>query len=238
MGMKKRKFLYIFIAVLVILVGAACIYTQNYYHAEDSSIDALKTDDQVTVRETDYGWFFDGPSNENAMIFYPGGKVEETAYAPLLHLIAREDMDVCLVKMPMRLAVLSKDKADDVQRQYSYGNWYLGGHSLGGAMAATYMAKHCDAYQGLILLAAYQTKPLDSAMKVLAIYGSNDTVLDKEKVKTGQTLSPAHQQTVVIDGGNHAQFGNYGIQKGDGQATISPNEQQQKTCDAIENFIQ
>ena len=91
---------------------------------------------------------------------------------------------------------------------------------------------------GLILLAAYQTKPLDSAMKVLAIYGSNDTVLDKEKVKTGQTLSPAHQQTIVIDGGNHAQFGNYGIQKGDGQATISPNEQQQKTCDAIENFIQ
>ena len=234
---KRRLLLYIFAAVLIVLVVAAIIYTQSYYHADQKAAAALESDSTVAVSETDYGWFFDGPSDENALIFYPGGKVEETAYAKLLHELSRDGINVCLVKMPARLAVLDKDKAEDVHLQYSYDNWYIGGHSLGGAMAATYLGKHPDAYKGLILLAAYQTKPLDSKLKVLAIYGSKDTVLDTEKVKTGQTLSPAQQTTVVIEGGNHAQFGDYGEQKGDGQAAISPAEQQEETCDAITDFI-
>lgn len=97
----------------------------------NSAYAALKSDDTVTVTQTAYGWFFDGPSETDALIFYPGGKVEETAYAPLLHALAERGMDCCLVSMPFRLAVFGVNKADQVMAQYDYAHWYIGGHSLG-----------------------------------------------------------------------------------------------------------
>ena len=112
----------------------------------------------MRVEKTEYGWFLDGPSEENALIFYPGAKVEETAYAPILHRFAEEGMDVCLVKMPFRLAFFGISKASDVMAQYEYENWYIGGHSLGGAMSAVYAADHGDELKGIVLLAAYATK--------------------------------------------------------------------------------
>ena len=144
--------------LLVVLAVFWGIYVNTYYHADESAGAFLVSDEQVRVEKTEYGWFLDGPSEENALIFYPGAKVEETAYAPILHRFAEEGMDVCLVKMPFRLAFFGISKASDVMAQYEYENWYIGGHSLGGAMSAVYAADHGDELKGIVLLAAYATK--------------------------------------------------------------------------------
>lgn len=209
------------------------IYTEQYYHAEESAHAALKSDESVTVMQKEYGWFFDGPSETDALIFYPGGKVEETAYAPLLHRLAEQGMDTCLVGMPFRLAVFGINKADQVMAQHDYEHWYIGGHSLGGAMAASYASTHAAQLSGVFMLAAYPTKPLADNMNALMIYGSEDSVLNRSKLEEAIRDLPLSGEVYMIEGGNHAQFGNYGMQAGDGHAVISSEEQQQRTAEWI-----
>ena len=228
--MKKKLIRLIPLLVVIAVIAAFLIYSGIYYHADGTAHSALSSDEAVLVSQTSYGWMFDGPSEEDALVFYPGGKVEETAYAPLLHLLAADGLDVCLVRMPFRLAVFGSGKAASIMAMYDYEHWYIGGHSLGGAMAAVYAAGHADSLTGLILLAAYPTKPLDSALTEISIYGSEDGVLNLEKAEAGKAYAPGDYLEYVVAGGNHAQFGNYGAQRGDGSPLISREEQQQMTA--------
>lgn len=209
------------------------IYTGQYYRADETANSALSSNETVAVTKTAYGWLFDGPSEDDALIFYPGGKVEETAYAPLLHHLAGQGMDACLVRMPFRLAVFGADKAGQVMKQHDYRRWYIGGHSLGGVMAAGYAAAHSEQLSGVYLLAAYASKPLNENTRVTLIYGSEDGVLNRAKLEAANRYLPGHSAAYVIEGGNHAQFGNYGIQAGDGKALISAEEQQRRTVELM-----
>lgn len=225
MDRKKKIVFLIALLIPILTAGAFFAYTGQYYHADATAAAALISDRNVAVSQTDVGWFFDGPSEDDALIFYPGGKVEETAYAPLLRRLAEEGVDVFLVKMPFRLAVFGVNRADSVMERYDYPHWYLGGHSLGGVCAADYACGHSDRLAGVILLAAYPAKRLPEGLKTVLIYGTADGVLDPEKYAAGKQYAPADASEYVIEGGNHAQFGSYGLQKGDGEAAVSPAEQ-------------
>lgn len=231
--MRKKRLWMIPVLAVIALCAAFFIYTEVYCHADETARAALRSDETVTVTQTGYGWLFDGPSEEDALIFYPGGKVEETAYAPLLRRLAGQGMDVCLVKMPFRLAVFGMNKADDVMKQHHYAHWYIGGHSLGGVMAADYASAHRSQFSGVILLAAYPSKPMDPGTRAITIYGSEDGVLNRAKLVEAKQYLPEDNVTCVIDGGNHAQFGNYGKQAGDGKAAVSAEEQQRSTVEYI-----
>ena len=186
-------------AVVLILIVGFGLYTSQYYRADADAIEVLQRgSDRVTITSTDYGWFFDGPSEDSALIFYPGAKVEETAYAPLLHRIAEGQMDVCLVKMPFHLAVFDRNAAEKVIPQYDYEKWYIGGHSLGGAMAALHASDRGDFYKG---------------------------------------ISSKDYTEHIIEGGNHAQFGSYGRQKGDGRALISARMQINESVEVIKDAL-
>ena len=228
-----RALLLIFLLILL-LTGIFFGYVSVYYPADETALAALRSDGAVTVTQTETGWFFDGSSETDALIFYPGGKVEETAYAPLLREIAEGQMDVFLLQVPFRLAVLAPEKAADVMAARAYENWYVGGHSLGGAIAANFAAKHGDRLRGLVLLAAYPTKALAPSLQVLTICGSEDGVLNRERLESGTRFLPEDAVIQVIPGGNHAQFGSYGAQKGDGEPRISPAEQWAETAALIE----
>lgn len=117
--------------------------------------------------------------------------------------------------------------------QYDYDQWYICGHSLGGVMAADYAAEHSSLISGVFMLAAYPTKPLDENLRCVTIYGSEDGVLNMEKLEKANQYLPDSSEEVIIEGGNHAQFGDYGKQNGDGNATISYEEQQQRTIEII-----
>ena len=194
----------------------------------------MQTKDSVLVTEMPDGLYLDGPGDETALIFYPGAKVEYTAYLPLLSELADQGIDCFLIKMPCNLAIFGQNKAKNIMDSYEYDHWYLSGHSLGGAMTASYASGHLESLNGLVLLAAYPTKSLKSdSFSVLSLYGSEDGVLNMEKMEEGKAYMPVDYAEVCIEGGNHAQFGNYGEQKGDHAADISREEQQAQTVEAI-----
>ena len=224
-------------AVLLLLVAAFLVYSSNYYRMDDTAEAALKSERAVTVTQTGYGWLFDGPADDTALIFYPGAKVEATAYAPFLRLLAEGGMDVCLVEMPFHLAFFGMNQADRVMAEHDYVNWYIGGHSLGGAMAAMYAAKRGEQLAGLVLCAAYPTKTLPEHLRVMSVYGSEDGMITVEKLLESYTYVPRYYYEYKIEGGNHAKFGNYGPQKGDGIASVSAEEQQRLAADRILYWI-
>ncbi len=230
----KQKKIWIPALILLLLASGCIVYVNDYYHSDESVKEYLNGNDSVTVSEISEGLFLDGPGEENALIFYPGAKVEYTAYAPLFLQLAEQGVDCFLVKMPCNLAFLGQNKASGIMASYQYDHWYLSGHSLGGAMAASWASSHLNQLDGLILLAAYPTKNLkEGSAAVLSVYGSEDGVLNMEKVSEGKKWMPTDYTELCIDGGNHAGFGNYGRQKGDGTAKISPEVQQKQTVDAI-----
>ena len=233
---KGRKRLVLFL-VLALFLGA-CFYFGSYYRADETALTALKSDDAVQVsRIPQGGYFFDGPCKDTAIIFYPGAKVETSAYAPLMHRIAEERADVFLLDMPLHMAFFGINKADRIRSAYgTYSSWFMAGHSLGAAMAAQYVSEHLDAYDGLIMLAGYPTRNLHAdGFSLLNIYGSNDG--HTGMLAKNPQYRPQDTTEVVIDGGNHAQFGNYGIQKGDGTSDISALQQQEEAAAAIVSFI-
>lgn len=215
--------------VISALAVISVFYLLTYYHSENVET-YLTTTDEVDVKEIKNGLFFDGPGEEEAMIFYPGAKVETNAYAPLMYQLAENGVDCFLVEMPFHMAIFGVNRAETILNDYDYDTWYLGGHSLGGAMIASFASEHTDQVDGLLLLAAYTTKDLSRTdLKVTTIYGSEDGVLNMEKIEEGRALLPEGSVEKCIAGGNHAQFGSYGKQKGDGEAQISGEEQIQET---------
>ena len=240
--MKKRTriILSVCLAVLLVFGVGGYAYVSDYYHADETALEAMAyiTDSVQAEQDGDVIWFV--PEDPTAgLIFYPGGKVEYTAYAPLLRACAENGILCALVRMPGNLAVLDANAADGLRQEYpEVTTWYMAGHSLGGAMASNYAAAHSEDFDGLILLAAYSTKELSqTTLRVLSVYGSEDGVMNQESYEKNRANLPEDATEVVLDGGCHAQFGSYGAQDGDGVPTISGEEQIRQTTEAIVAFI-
>lgn len=238
--MKKKIIFSIIIVLILSLVGGTAYYINDYYHAEETAVSLITTPKENVVVTEENGVFTFKPQNATkGIIFYPGGKVEAKAYAPLMHSLAEEGILSVLVTMPGNLAVLDMNAADGICEQYpEIESWYMAGHSLGGSMAASYIAENSKDFDGIILLASYSTADLsNSGLDVLSIYGSNDGVLNMEKYEEYKINLPDDFSEFVIDGGCHAYFGAYGEQEGDGEAQITREEQIEITVDEITKFI-
>lgn len=221
----------------IFLTLSMSAYINTYYRASD---DAVKSAENVGKWNSNILFFGPKDEAECGLIFYPGGKVEHIAYAPLMEACARKGILCVLIKMPCNLAVLDINAADGIQEQFPYiKEWYMAGHSLGGSMAASHISEHVEDFKGLILLAAYSTEDLsDTGLEVLSVYGTEDQILNKEKYIKYKDNLPTDYIEAVIEGGCHAYFGNYGEQEGDGMANISVEEQQKTTVKAIMNFVE
>ena len=240
--MKKRIriILSVCLAVLLVLGVGGYAYLSDYYHADEVALEAMAYQTGSVQAEQDGNVIWFVPEDPTAgLIFYPGGKVEYTAYAPLLRACAENGILCALVRMPGNLAVLDANAADGLRQEYpEVTTWYMAGHSLGGAMASNYAAAHSEDFDGLILLAAYSTKELSqTTLRVLSVYGSEDGVMNQESYEKNRANLPEDATEVVLDGGCHAQFGSYGAQDGDGVPTISGEEQIRQTTEAIVAFI-
>ena len=216
------------VLTIAIIIGACAIYLGDYYRADEGAIAVFNADENITVSVSDNGnVVFEPQKATRGFIFYPGGKVEHRAYEPLIAELAREGVLCVIIKMPFNLAVFDINAADGIQEQYPLiEEWYIGGHSLGGSMAASYLEKNSEDYEGLVLLGSYSTADLTNTdLKVLSIYGSEDKVMNREKYDKNKSNLPTDVTEIVIDGGCHAYFGMYGTQDGDGMPTISNKEQ-------------
>lgn len=240
---KKRKLLVWSLSILLvlgILFTAFAVFVSIYYKADEDAVSASLSANSITVDEKkDFTAFIPREECKTGFIFYPGGKVEHKAYYPLMKTLAEYGIFSAVVNMPLRLAFFDMDAADKVIDTYpSVTDWYIGGHSLGGAMAASYASKNESDFKGLVLLGAYSAEDLsDSDMAVLSVYGSLDGVMNREKYENNLSYMPNKFTEFIIEGGCHAYFGAYGEQKGDGTATVSNDEQIYITASQIYQFI-
>ncbi|MBU1142803.1 MAG: alpha/beta hydrolase [Firmicutes bacterium] len=234
---RTKKILLILLIVIAIVVFGIFGYIQvsTYMPSDDAKLIISEID------KTNNLYIFEPEEAIANFIFYPGGFVDERAYAVLLDGLRNEGIRVFLVSMPFKLAITNSDAAKKIHQTYpSELPWYIIGHSLGGASASIFLNQNPDWIDGLILLAAYPADSSDlssSGYSVLSIYGDQDLVLDVSKLDITKPLLPSNTEYHVIIGGNHAYFGNYGEQKGDGEASITRELQQALTIERIVTFL-
>jgi len=180
-------------------------------------------------------------ARSTALMFYPGALVDPSAYLPTLAQIAAQGYRVVIARMPLDLAVLNSDKALELMPQYPYvQHWVLAGHSLGGAMAAELVKRQPERFAGLVLMAAYPGENTDLSelkLPVMSVYASEDGLATPAKIMAARPRLPADTRYVRLEGGNHAQFGTYGPQNGDGEAQLTLAAQQHQIASEVLTFL-
>ncbi len=232
------------ILLLVFLIGAIGFVawaSTPYGQLMPEVQQALMSDDRVTV--TTRGWIAFVPvesAPRAGIVLYPGGRVQAEAYAPLARQIAEQGYLAAIVYVPLNLAFFDTNAANAVLDNYSaVSSWAVGGHSLGGVAAAIYATAHPQRVDGLALMGSF---PADAALTtsdldVVSIYASNDRLANPAEILNSAVRLPSSARFVEIAGGNHAQFGYYGSQSGDGNATITYAEQTEQTASAIVELL-
>jgi dienelactone hydrolase len=224
-------------------IGGFILWASNPYTALPEALASLESDELVRV-ETDPWLIFIPQDQEHSTgyIFYPGGLVEAEAYAPTARALAESGYLTIITPMPLNLAVLNSSAASDVIAAYpEIDHWAIGGHSLGGSMAASFASQNPELVDGLTLWASYPAESndlSDLSIAVTSIYGTLDGIALPETVLAAEPLLPSETVWVPIEGGNHAQFGWYGPQEGDNLATISREQQQTQVVNATLEILQ
>jgi hypothetical protein len=232
----------ILLSLLIVFVGFA-VWAETPPAPMGEAFEALKSDSSVTVSIG--SWLVFNPVSNmstTGLIIYPGGRVDFRSYAPFAHAIASQGYLVVIPKMPFNLAVFGVNIAGDVIEscpQITY--WAIGGHSLGGTMAAQFAYENPAKIKGLVLWAAYPASGADlskSSLLVTTIHGSNDGLVSTTEIDDSLRLLPPLTLRIEIEGGNHAQFGWYGNQVGDNSATITRELQQNQTVTATVSLLE
>ena len=231
-----RRIVLVALVVLAVVLAVGFVWLNDLADPTPEASAALASDAAVTVTQDGAIVFQPAEPATTGFIFYPGGRVAAEAYAPQMRAIAEAGYLAVITPMPFGLAVLAPDAADAVIADHpEIEQWVIGGHSLGGAMAAQYAGENDDRIDGLALWAAYPAEGTDlSGADIMAasISASNDGLATPDEIQASAARLPAETTFVEIEGGNHAQFGWYGEQGGDGEATIGPAEQQDQTVAA------
>ncbi len=239
---KSLKISLLIILALLLVVAVGFIAWASFpLGPGTTAMSALKSDSTVNIEEN-ADWVVFRPAAQQTrtgFIYYPGGRVDYRSYAHLLRPLAEQGYLVVLVRMPLSLAVFSPAKAAEViQSLPEITDWVIGGHSLGGAMAANFVFNNPGKVKGLVLWASYpaESNSLAAAeVEVVSIYGSEDGEVDT--IESSGSLLPGSTGWVRIEGGNHAQFGDYGEQPGDGDASISASAQWEQVIAATDEFL-
>jgi hypothetical protein len=226
-------------AVFVLWANAASAPTPN-------ALTALASDEFVQF-SNENGWLVWQPVNQSVMasavdtglIIYPGGRVDFRAYAPLARAIAEQGYLVVIVPAPLNLAFFDVNAAQRViDTNPQIEHWVVAGHSLGGVAASSFAAANPNKVGGIAFWASYPAGDMDTFPgKVVSIYGTHDGLASPSQVAASKSNLPATTKYIAIDGGNHAQFGDYGPQQGDNPAAISHSEQQAQIASATVELL-
>ena len=239
-----KKKLLIILAVVLLLAATAfarlASYVNGYYEATSRALNYVtQPAEGVTVERDGLNIRFLPEHPKAGIVFYPGALVETEAYAPVMEQLAENGIECVIVGMPHYLALLNPKGAKGiVDNCPEVHDWYLSGHSLGGVMASWFAHFHSEDYKGIILMASYSVRDLtDTDLDVLLLRGSKDTVLNIETYNKNLSNLPSDYTEIIIDGGCHAFFGDYGQQKGDGKPTLTVQEQNEIVVRDILDFI-
>ena len=241
----KRRFkiiIGVLLTITIILVGFV-VWAETLPAPMLEAYEALESDPEVIVTTKNWIVFEPVTSNKSVcFVIYPGGRVDFRSYSTLAHRIAAEGYLVVIVRMPLNLAVFGVNLASDVINSYSQiSSWVVGGHSVGGTMAAQFAHENPSVIKGLVLWAAYPASGTDLSkdnLLVTTIHGTNDGLVSSSQIEDSLKLLPVSTLRIEIVGGNHAQFGWYGDQGGDNAATITREQQQSQIFNATLQLLE
>lgn len=237
---RRRLIILIILVITVLALASFAFYVSDYYHANNRALAALSPTNSYTVDNNDDFITFTPTSNKSntGIIIYPGGKVEAESYAVIASQLAANGYTSVIVKMPFNLVLFDTNKADEVIANHTeIQSWVIVGHSLGGVFASDYALKQ-HKIKGVIYLAAYPSANASNAsFKGLSIRGSRDNLTTSEDITKNRDKFPANTIYITIPGGNHYNVGDYGLQQGDNNSTISREEQQKLTITYILEFL-
>jgi dienelactone hydrolase len=237
--MKTVRLLVIAVLVIVLLgaVGLVGWATVSAQPATERAVAVLQEND-IELEDGQLVFRPDSPTNEG-LIYYPGALVDPEAYAVTAQGIADAGYLVVIPKMPLNLAFMGANRADGIRADFpEITSWVVGGHSLGGAMAAEYAKNNVDDLDGLILFASYPANNedfVDFPIPILSISGSRDPGAPNQTAFPDAIAGSA--VSFMIEGGNHRQYADYAFQPADGIATISAAEQQDQIIAATVQFL-
>ena len=246
-GRKSRRKLWLLIAAalfLIVLIGTeSSLLTLR---GAERTVDAYREmfpNAEITVLNDGSVELKPGSGTEaksTGFIFYVGAQILPEAYIPLLARLTEAGYFCSIPKLPFQMANLKPDAAAAVMEAHpEMENWYVGGHSMGGLTVAGFAADNADKVKGIVLLAAYPMRDLSAfKLPVLSIYGDRDGVLNKKRYEAFLAEAPAELEEHILPGGNHAQFGDYGLQPHDNEAAISDEEQQAATAELLLDWLQ
>ena len=240
---KKRLLLFALLLALTVALAGFVIWAQTASGPMPQALAALESDGAVRVVTEPWLEFWpEGREPVSGVILYPGGRVDPRSYAPAARALAEEGYLAVITPMPLNLAFFDSAVAADVIAAYpQIVTWVVGGHSLGGVAASGFAEGNADLVDGLVLWASY---PADDTLAartepaVTSIYATNDGLTTLEDIEASRANLPLDTRWVEIAGGNHAQFGWYGEQSGDGQATISREAQQDQIVTATAELLE
>jgi pimeloyl-ACP methyl ester carboxylesterase len=226
--------------LLLLAVIGFVIWAETPLGPMPEAVDALQSGNGVLVETTPWLTFSpQGDAPQTGFIFYPGGRVDPRSYAPAMRQIAAAGYLTVIPPMPLNMAFTAPDRAAEVMAAHpEIQRWVIGGHSLGGAMAAQFAYQHPRDVAAVVLWASYppDASPLtDLGLPVLSIYGSED--MGRADIEARKGLLPPDTQWVFIECANHAQMGWYGPQPGDGEACLSREAQQSQVVEATLEFL-
>jgi len=223
------------------------LWMVNSFRAQGFDKAILESDQTVNVEKTDQYIRFQPVENPQptGFIFLPGGMVAPEAYAPMSRAISEHGFNVFILNLPFGSAPLDSQETGVLQQALeiiddnpSIPYWTVGGHSRGAAIAARFASLHEESFDGLVLIGTSHPKEAafdlsKTNLSVTKIYATNDGLASTGEVEANAQYLPDDTKWVLIEGGNHSQFGYYGSQLGDNAATISREQQQELTSEAI-----
>ena len=241
--MKNKKIRYLLISVLsitlIILLGVGVWLSQTY--KPTNQLLALVSEDQYDKIDDFYVFNPKIESNHVGIVLYPGALVEPLSYGYYANELSKQGYLVAIADVSLNLSIMDNEKADEfIEQHKDVTSWYIGGHSMGGVSATMYASNHLDQIDGVILLGSYPSSSTDLSqtdLNVLSLYAEFDGLSTEEEVFSQVNNLPSDTSYVEISGGNHAQFGMYGEQSGDLEATISVLEQQNEMVNETLEFL-
>ncbi|MDA5561409.1 alpha/beta hydrolase [Exiguobacterium sp. MMG028] len=222
------------VGLLVVAVAGFLIWTQFTYGPTDEATQYAE-EGKVVDNRLEFG----DPTSEVGVILYPGAKVEKEAYAYYGTQLAGEGVFVAIPSLRLNLGILDIDAAAPIIEAHpEIERWIVAGHSLGGSAASGYALEHQELVEGVIFLASYPISSMvDSDLRVLSISGELDGLAVPEDIEASRSDLPEDSQFVQIKGGNHANFGMYGPQKGDQESPLTSKEQLDEVLSAILEWL-
>jgi hypothetical protein len=231
-----------FIGLLFLAVLGIAIWAKSgTYTAKKVALSVLESTETLSVTQDKWIVFEPNKETDIGLVFYPGGLVEPAAYAPILHQIAEEGVLVIITPMPFNLAILNTGAAEGVIEAYpQISTWVIAGHSLGGAAAAIFAENKPSKIDAIALWDSYPPDSADlsdNAISAISIYGTTNSYPNTDNFQDKKYLMPPGTKYIAIEGASHAQFGDYGQQKGDVVPSISMGEQHKQVVEDMLEFL-